>query len=205
MKKKCGCSGFFSATSTNHGVATAKNSSKPLTRCRRDQIAQSRAASVYSTSTAPGSTRPIKPLDSTASAMPAQHTSIQLRRSLAAASSRWAISSAHKHTVIMPDKPMSSESIWPEATQNRLEPSTRPAYKPARPPNRRLPACAVSTTPSRPHRPVHKRACHSPRPKAVKESAFIQVCSGGFSKYLMPFRRVVTQSPLVNISRAISA
>ena len=36
-------------------------------------------------------------------------------------------------------------------------------------------------------------------------SAFIQVCSGGFSKYLMPFRRVVIQSPLANISRAISA
>ena len=60
-------------------------------------------------------------------------------------------------------------------------------------------------TPMMPHTPVHRRACHSPRPKAAKLSAFIHVCSGGFSKYLMPFRRVVIQSPVTNISRAISA
>jgi hypothetical protein len=43
------------------------------------------------------------------------------------APSRWAISTAHRAMVIMPDRPMSSESIWPEATQNRLEPSTSAA------------------------------------------------------------------------------
>jgi hypothetical protein len=40
---------------------------------------QSRAISVYSTSTPPGSTMPIRPFASTASAMPAQQASIQLR------------------------------------------------------------------------------------------------------------------------------
>jgi hypothetical protein len=59
--------------------------------------------------------------------MPAQHSSIQLRCSLAVASSRWATSTEHRTMVIMPDRPMSSESIWPEATQNRLEPSTSAA------------------------------------------------------------------------------
>ena len=101
---------------------------------------QSRAHSEYSTSTAPGSTTPISPLASTASAMPAQHSSIQLRRSAGAASSRWAIKRLISTMVIMPDRPMSSELIWPEASQNRLDASTRPAYKPTRGPKTFLPA-----------------------------------------------------------------
>ncbi len=105
----------------------AKNSSRPLPRCSRVQIARSRDSAEYSTSTAPGSTRPIRPLASTASAMPAQQTSIQLRRSASVARSPWATSSAHRAMVIMPDRLMSSESIWPEATQNRLEPSASAA------------------------------------------------------------------------------
>jgi hypothetical protein len=56
-----------------------------------------------------------------------------------------------------------------------------------------------------PHTPFHKRACQSPMPNRANDTALIQVCSGGFSKYLMPLRRVVTQSPLSSISRAISA
>jgi hypothetical protein len=41
-------------------------------------------------------------------------------------------------------------------------------------------------------------------PNAVSAAALAQYCSGGFSKYLMPFRRGVTQSPLAAISREIS-
>ena len=43
--------------------------------------------------------------------MPAQQASIQLRRSAGVAPSRWAISRPHRAIVIMPDRPMSSESI----------------------------------------------------------------------------------------------
>jgi hypothetical protein len=117
MKKKCGCSGFFRPTSTNQGVAIRKNSSRPLTRCRRVQIFQSRANSVYSTSTPPGSTRPIRPFASTDRAIPAQHTSIQLRCSDGVASSRWAMSRAHSDTVIIADRLMSTELTWLQITQ----------------------------------------------------------------------------------------
>jgi len=105
----------------------------------------------------------------------------------------------------MPDRLMSSELIWPDASQNSDDASTRPAYSPTRGENTTRPAQAVMTTPTMPQTPVHSRACHSPRPNRVKVSAFIHACNGGFSKYLMPFRRVVIQSPLANISRPISA
>ena len=42
-------------------------------------------------------------------------------------------------------------------------------------------------------------------PKARNAAAVIQYCSGGFSKYLRPFRRGVMKSPVTAISRAISA
>ncbi len=71
--------------------------------------------------------------------------------------------------------------------------------------NMRVPVNDTSATPSKPHKPVHKRACHSPRPNNSNVSAFIQVCNGGFSKYLRPFSRKVIQSPVATISRAISA
>ena len=52
---------------------------------------------------------------------------------------------------------------------------------------------------------VGRRAVHSSTPKAVKASAPSQYCRGGFSKYLRPLRRGVSQSPVTAISRAISA
>ena len=48
------------------------------------------------------------------------------------------------------------------------------------------------------------RAVNSFSPKAAKAAAVAQYCRGGFSKYLMPFSRGVTQSPLAAISREIS-
>ncbi|HZP12639.1 MAG TPA: hypothetical protein VFB36_09480, partial [Nevskiaceae bacterium] len=41
-------------------------------------------------------------------------------------------------------------------------------------------------------------------PNAAKLAAVAQYCSGGFSKYLSPSRRGVTQSPVASISREIS-
>ena len=52
---------------------------------------------------------------------------------------------------------------------------------------------------------VGNRAVALPTPNASNATAVSQYCSGGFSKYLSPFRRGVSQSPLVAISRAISA
>ena len=49
------------------------------------------------------------------------------------------------------------------------------------------------------------RADHSSSPKTAKVAAVIQYWSGGFSKYLSPFSRGVTQSPETVISRGISA
>ena len=48
------------------------------------------------------------------------------------------------------------------------------------------------------------RAVNSLSPSSEKAAALAQYCSGGFSKYLMPFSRGVTQSPLAAISREIS-
>jgi hypothetical protein len=42
-------------------------------------------------------------------------------------------------------------------------------------------------------------------PNASYAAAVSQYCSAGFSKYLMPSRRGVSQSPLATISRGISA
>ncbi len=130
MKKKCGNSGFFSDTSINQGAVIEKKTSKPKPKCSLFQIAQSRENAVYSISTALGSTTPIKPLDITDNAIPAQHVSIQLRCSRAVASLRWLSNSAESATVIMPAKPMSSELKCPSAPHQKLDASTRAAVNP---------------------------------------------------------------------------
>ena len=58
--------------------------------------------------------------------------------------------------------------------------------------------------PARPRSAVQSRATQSRSPSASKSAAVAQYCSGGFSKYLKPFNRGVTQSPLATISREIS-
>ena len=49
------------------------------------------------------------------------------------------------------------------------------------------------------------RAVHSCTPRLLNAAAVTQYCNGGFSKYLRPLRRGVTQLPDTLISRAISA
>src|SRR3569623_1390969 len=127
MKKKCANSGFFSDTKMNHGAVIAKKSSSPETRCSRFQIDPSRDSSVYSTSTAPGKTMPIKPLDNTASAMPAQQASTQFRCSFGCAPARCASSSPHSASVIMADNPMSNVFTCDIAAQKKLDASTTAA------------------------------------------------------------------------------
>ena len=58
--------------------------------------------------------------------------------------------------------------------------------------------------PAKPMSAVHKRATQSRSPKNLNNTAVLQYCSGGFSKYLKPFSRGVIQSPLAAISREIS-
>src|SRR3569832_554112 len=114
------------------------------------------------------------------------------------------------HGVVIAKKSSSPEPICSVftcdiAAQKKLDARTTAAENPARGPNTLRPAWETSAMPNSPHKPVHSRAYHSPRPNSVKVSAFIQVCSGGFSKYLMPFKRVVIQSLLVFFSRVFSA
>ena len=59
--------------------------------------------------------------------------------------------------------------------------------------------------PAKPASAVQSRADQSATSNSVKKAAVVQYCSGGFSKYLKPFRRGVIQSPLASISRGISA
>ena len=59
-----------------------------------------------------------------------------------------------------------------------------------------MPASAVSA--------VQRRVVHSLTPNSVYAVAVAQYCNGGFSKYLKPFMRGVSQSPLATISRGIS-
>jgi hypothetical protein len=109
--------GFFRPTSTNQGVAIRKNSSRPLTRCRRFQmlpvareqrVQHQHAARQHQADQALGQHRQRH-------AGPAGQHPVALLGGVA--SSRWAISRAHSATVIMPDRPMSSELTWLQATQ----------------------------------------------------------------------------------------
>jgi hypothetical protein len=61
--------------------------------------------------------QPIRPFASTDSAMPAQHTSIQLRCSAGVALVALGQQQGAQGMVIMPDRLMSSELIWLQATQ----------------------------------------------------------------------------------------
>ena len=64
---------------------------------------------------------------STDSAMPAQHTSIQLRCSSGVASSRWAMRRAHSATVIIAERLMSTELTWLQMVQYSEDASTSAA------------------------------------------------------------------------------
>ena len=85
-----------------------------------------------------------------------------------------------------------------------LPASTAPAIRPAWRPNSRAVAKAVNSTPRNPVSAGHRRAVQWCSPNIVKAVAVAQYCSAGFSKYLMPLRRGVSQSPLATISRGIS-
>ena len=97
---------------------SAKNSSRPLTRCRRRPDPPVRATAGCRAPArrpaAPGRSGPWPaPPAPCRPSTPASSCAF----SLALAPSRWASSRAHRTMVIMPDKPMSSESIWLQATQ----------------------------------------------------------------------------------------
>jgi hypothetical protein len=68
----------------------------------------------------------------------------------------------------------------------------------------RRPTKNTSSTPANPVSAGQRRVVHSSTPNALNAAAVAQYWSGGFSKYLYPFRRGVSQSPLATISRGIS-
>ena len=70
---------------------------------------------------------------------------------------------------------------------------------------RRNPANAASKIPRKPVRAGHRRAVHSSAPNSANAPAVAQYCSGGFSRYLIPLCRGVTQSLESSISRPMSA
>ncbi len=79
------------------------------------------------------------------------------------------------------------------------------ANSPVRRSKIRAAVAPTTRTPAKPVSAVHSRDVHSLAPNASYASAVVQYCSGGFSKYLRPFSRGVSQSPLATISRGISA
>ncbi len=87
--------------------------------------------------------------------------------------------------------------------------SSPPAPAPHTPrpwsPSRRAAVMPTIATAISPASAGTSRAVHSRTPNALKAAAVAQYWNGGFSKYLRPFRRGVTQSPDAAISRAISA
>jgi hypothetical protein len=154
---------------------------------------------------AAGSTSPIKPLDSTASASSAQAPSSQRRLSIGVGWSRWARHRANTAAASKKLTPMSSVLTWPITFHSTLPASTAPAI---------IPAWAAEQACGGEGRQQHAEEAGQRRPepcgpvvfaKGVKAVAVAQYCSGGFSKYLMPLRRGVSQSPLATISRGISA
>ena len=72
-------------------------------------------------------------------------------------------------------------------------------------PSRRAAVIPTIATANKPASAGTSRAGHSCTPNALNAAAVAQYCMGGFSKYLRPLRRGVTQSPEAAISRAISA
>ncbi len=100
---------------------------------------------------------------------------------------------------------MSRVRTWEKRKNWNVLASTAAAVAPPRTPDRRLPAQKTSPTVRRPASAGHSRAVHSSAPSTWYETAVSQYCSGGFSKYLRPFNRGVTQSPEVTISCGICA
>ena len=154
MKKKLRNSGLRCCTSTNQGVAIAKNTIRPPIRCKRFQTAQSRAISVYSTSTAPGRIRPTRPFDSTASAIDAQQIHIHSRTWPVGRLGRWASKRAHSVSSIQNDRPMSRVLKWPIRFQYGEVASTMAANTPVAALNTRAPVKPIRNTPAKPVRAV---------------------------------------------------
>ena len=87
---------------------------------------------------------------------------------------------------------MSSVNIWAPDTMPQALASTDPAMSPAAGPRQRHQSAAERMTSANPVVAGHSRAVHSSGSKRRNAMAVAQYCSGGFSKYLRPFRRGVT-------------
>jgi len=172
---------------------------------RRFHGPKSRVASEYSTSVAPGIASPTRPLVSVAPAAAAYATSIQLRWTASVLPSRCASRNAHSVAARQQLSTLSSVSNCESADCQTLAASTNAAYAPVAGPSSHAAVMPTIITARTPASAGASLADHSCAPKTLNAAAVAQYCNGGFSKYLSPFSRGVTQSPETDISRAISA
>jgi hypothetical protein len=103
----------------------------------------------------------------------------------------------------------SPDAVVNSANCQTQDASTNAAYAPdvgpEMVPSRRAAVTPTTSTERMPASAGASRAVHSCTPKTLNATAVAQYWNGGFSKYLRPFRRGVTQLPETAISRAISA
>src|ERR1700692_140451 len=204
-KKNCRNSALARAASTNQGAAIAANNGSPQRRFNRRSSIQSRCHARYANIVAPGITTPINPLVSTASAMAAQQPNIHARQWLAVSRRACAAKKQPKAASSQKLNIMSRVSWCPSSTNKADAEVYSTARSPASNPHRSRPRKNTVSSTRYPASPVHSRAGTSLCPRPRNASAVSQYCSGGFSKYTSPLRRGITQSPLLNISRGISA
>src|SRR5260221_569945 len=100
---------------------------------------------------------------------------------------------------------LSNVSNCESADCQTLAASTNAAYAPVAGPSSHAAVMPTIITARTPASAGASLADHSCAPKTLNAAAVAQYCNGGFSKYLSPFSRGVTQSPETAISRAISA
>ena len=168
----------------------------PATACSRFHGPVSRVASEYRTERRAGNDQPDQALGQRRAGrrrIGEQHP-VALRR---LATGRRA---ARAGTRTAPPRDRASARCRASATATarsatRLPPAPAPRTRPSTGPSRRAAVKPTITTASRPASAGTRRAVHSCTPNALNAAAVAQYCSGGFSKYLRPFRRGVTQSP----------
>ncbi len=83
-----------------------------------------------------------------------------------------------------PDSVMSTELKCEATLHIGAATRTRPVSRPARMPYQRVAANIDAMSPTMPNSATLSRACQSPTPNRVYDSAVTHIWKGGFSKYL---------------------
>src|SRR5215469_11359094 len=145
------------------------------------------------------------PFESTPSAAAAQASSIQLRSEREAGVALCARVKASTAAVSQNVNPASSRLRCPTIRTYGLTASAVRAARDAAVPKSARVQAKVSARQPNASPTDQARELHSEGPATEYTAAVAQYCSGGFSKYLSPSKRGVSQSLLTSISRGISA